>query len=384
MSGSKRYNLLFVTGDANYPTLQTLDGIHSSLNLERWSIRSTLDHALDAKLLDSYRPDVVIFEPLHSKFEMTAELFKERNIPFISLGRRTSSEPVVWLDEYGAGRTTAHYLLERGFHQFALINFNVLGSVAERLRGFEETVHEAGCAASIGEGLDFSPWLESISTGNDKACLNWLRELPKPVGVFATDPLQAYGIIDAVGRSGLAVPESVAVIASCENPTICNMARVPVTALRIGYRSLGERAGALVRDWLEGGIFPVMDSMVPLGKIVDRASTAIIGASDPVVSKAAHWISVNLENEIRVDELSKISGVSRPVLEKRFRVTLGRSPLQEVHRQRIDRAKRMLRETPEPIGIVGQRCGIGDPYRFSTFFRKQTGYSPSAYRIGRW
>ncbi|MGI6344578.1 MAG: helix-turn-helix domain-containing protein [Bacillota bacterium] len=47
---------------------------------------------------------------------------------------------------------------------------------------------------------------------------------------------------------------------------------------------------------------------------------------------------------------------------------------------RIQKAQRLLRETDLTISAISQECGFESPSYFSATFRRETGYSPSAYR----
>ena len=47
---------------------------------------------------------------------------------------------------------------------------------------------------------------------------------------------------------------------------------------------------------------------------------------------------------------------------------------------RIHHAMTLLRSTELPVGVVAERCGFPDPYRFSKVFRQETGGTPSGFR----
>jgi AraC-like DNA-binding protein len=58
----------------------------------------------------------------------------------------------------------------------------------------------------------------------------------------------------------------------------------------------------------------------------------------------------------------------------------GMSPLQYRHHQQIERAKRLLAHTDEPLKRIGEQCGISDPNYFSRLFKRETSLTPGAYR----
>lgn len=58
----------------------------------------------------------------------------------------------------------------------------------------------------------------------------------------------------------------------------------------------------------------------------------------------------------------------------------GMSPLQYRHHQQIERAKRMLAHTDEPLKRIGEQCGFPDPNYFARLFKRETSFTPGAYR----
>ncbi len=63
-----------------------------------------------------------------------------------------------------------------------------------------------------------------------------------------------------------------------------------------------------------------------------------------------------------------------------FRNAYGITPLQYVASKRIERAKKLLRDTAEPVAAVAARMGFDDVVYFNRFFRKLAGTTPGAYR----
>jgi len=68
------------------------------------------------------------------------------------------------------------------------------------------------------------------------------------------------------------------------------------------------------------------------------------------------------------------------LLERRFQRTLGRSPLQEIHRQRLQRAQALLAGSNLPIHRIAVAAGFASPPQFSDTFKRETGLTPRQYR----
>ncbi len=87
-----------------------------------------------------------------------------------------------------------------------------------------------------------------------------------------------------------------------------------------------------------------------------------------------------LQQTPSLHESARLAGCSTTHLTRLFRKTFGCSVGQWIHQQQAEQAKRLLCETSINISEIGLSCGFSDPSYFSRFFRKQTGYSPRAYR----
>ena len=53
---------------------------------------------------------------------------------------------------------------------------------------------------------------------------------------------------------------------------------------------------------------------------------------------------------------------------------------EEIDRQRVEHAKRLLGETSEKLHRIGRISGFSRPEHFTRVFRRVTGLTPSAYR----
>jgi LacI family transcriptional regulator len=59
---------------------------------------------------------------------------------------------------------------------------------------------------------------------------------------------------------------------------------------------------------------------------------------------------------------------------------LGRTPGQELQRVRIERAKRLLRESGYKLEVLSNMCGYQSANSFCIAFKQATGMSPKQYR----
>ena len=87
-----------------------------------------------------------------------------------------------------------------------------------------------------------------------------------------------------------------------------------------------------------------------------------------------------MEDELGLDELAQSVGLSTAHFARMFRKSTGETPHQFVLRQRLERAKAMLRAPDARILDVAVACGFKTQQHFAQVFRDVCGFSPTRYR----
>jgi len=113
---------------------------------------------------------------------------------------------------------------------------------------------------------------------------------------------------------------------------------------------------------------------------VSRQSSDVMQVGDPLVAKALQFIQAHISEPIKVADLLKHVFISRTLLERKFSTELGRTPLVEIRRQRVRRARQLLADSNMSIVEIADACGFSSDIRLSTVFKELTGQSPSAFR----
>src|SRR5579872_4896949 len=91
-------------------------------------------------------------------------------------------------------------------------------------------------------------------------------------------------------------------------------------------------------------------------------------------------VHARLEDELGLDELAQSVGLSTAHFARMFRKSTGETPHQFVLRQRIERAKSMLRAPNARVLDVAVACGFRTQQHFAQVFGEVYGVSPTRYR----
>jgi AraC family transcriptional regulator len=91
-------------------------------------------------------------------------------------------------------------------------------------------------------------------------------------------------------------------------------------------------------------------------------------------------VHAKMEDDLSLDEMAQSAGLSTAHFARMFRKSTGETPHQFVLRQRLERAKAMLRASDARILDVAVACGFKTQQHFAQVFRGFCGISPTGYR----
>jgi AraC family transcriptional regulator len=117
------------------------------------------------------------------------------------------------------------------------------------------------------------------------------------------------------------------------------------------------------------------------GRMQTRIVSAVVKFSPSVMASMNQYILENMDQVIKISELAAIAHSSIFHFTRRFKKSTGSSPYQYILHAKFLHAKQMLSKTNLPIGEVAYMLGFTAPSHFDSFFKNQTGYSPSQFRM---
>ncbi len=299
--------------------------------------------------------------------------------PTVSLVHRSAFElglPTVTTSGPLMTELAVDHLAERQFHHVGYVGFASLGWHVNRCEAAKAAVKRHGCT--------FWPFLadadQPYTLVASRAFRRWLEDLPKPVGIVTADDRIGFQLLEACADAGLRVPRDVAVIGAGNDATICEAASVPLSSVDAGMARVGEAACEVLDRLLMEKPIDLESYLPPLG-VVRRSSTDVIATGDDVVAEALQRIRSHAAAGLTADALAAGLPLSRSSFERRFRTAIGRSPMREIQRVRIEEAKRLLINSDLTLDAVTRRSGFTSPQRFYAVFKESTGLTPRLFRL---
>lgn len=307
---------------------------------------------------------------------------RRRRIPVVDLSETVKgvSLPRATGDNAIIGKLAADHFRERNFRHAAWFSSD-WGAVQEaRCDAFR---------AAWSEG-PFRRWVWAESRdgrahGDWPAFLSWLgeclRSAPKPLAVFAYSDFDAMRVLNACGAVNLAVPEEVAILGVDDNPLICENQSVPLSSIRHDLETVGYDGAALLQRLMDGQDLSARTVRIPPRGIAARRSTDVMAVSDPTVRRALDIIARRLTHPIGGAQIADALGLSRVKLDRLFATVLGHSVGDEILRQRIAKAKLLLRNGEDKLATVAAACGFCNAAYFVNRFKRETGLTPVVWKM---
>ncbi|WP_168120056.1 AraC family transcriptional regulator [Paenibacillus sp. HB172176] len=111
----------------------------------------------------------------------------------------------------------------------------------------------------------------------------------------------------------------------------------------------------------------------------NAASEETATNASTAIERAVVYLESNYREPITVEQLWKLSGVSRSQFSALFQAATGRKPLDYLTEVRIRRAKELLALSNDPLREIARSIGFKDEYYFNRRFRQVTGISPKQF-----
>lgn len=332
--------------------------------------------------LRDWGPDGIImgdtFYP--TKVQKAREIIK-LGLPTVAIANEPNIPGVVNVvaDNDQIGQMAAEHLLGRGLKHFAYCGFDDIFWSVERSESFAAGIADAGFKTHFYK----QPKSRARQLWKTEQLImaDWLKSLPKPVGLMACNDDRGQQVIDACKIAGLKIPDDVAIIAVDNDELVCGLTDPTLSSVNLNFQRAGYESAEFL-DKLMAGKVKTMDHQIIVRSthVVTRQSTDILAIDDPMVSAALRFIRRNAKKDIQIPDVVEAAATSRRTLQQRFRRLMHRSLHEEIMRTRVDLVAQSLVETNLSVSEIMARLDYASPEHISRSFKRIKGLTPIAYR----
>jgi LacI family transcriptional regulator len=315
-----------------------------------------------------------------------AEEIVAYGLPTVVVGHHKTEIPGmvnVVTDSQAIGRMAADHLLDCGFKHFAYCGY---AKTSIENTTWSELRRKFFCQRIRALGFENPPQYELSGPGRDwskdwRLLAHWLKALPKPVGVMACNDDCGQRVMEACKLAGYTVPDLVGVVGADNDEVVCGLTDPPMSSVAINFERAGYDAAHALNGLMRHSYAGPSRIIAAAAHVVARRSTDFVAAEDLQLAKALRFIrDQGRRCAVSVDEVAVFAGLSRRMLENRFRKLLGRSVLNEIRRVRTEQIARLLIETDLPVAQIADLLDFSDVPHIARYFRAGKGISPLAYR----
>jgi LacI family transcriptional regulator len=262
----------FVIGGSKYfPNVTTSELIFGILSVARQhNLRLLIDEVQEKDQNDSYMglaqaksiDGLIITDP--SLNNPGIEFLSSHHFPVVVLGNLSDPRlSTIDFDNYKGARAVMDHLLSLGHTRIACITHNAnldTSGVFERFQAYKDALKEADIPyhdslvryGVLTEQSGYENMLSLLDNGLEMA----------PTAVFALADIVAVGVMSAIQKRGLKIPDQVAVAGFDDTPTAPYL-NPPLTSVRLSFRELGSRAAEMLVDIVEERVKPGHHVKIP-------------------------------------------------------------------------------------------------------------------------
>ncbi len=261
-------------------------------------------------------------------------------------------------------------------HFQTLGNFSSVGFVPSNNSDDWSAAREKGFLDSF-RAVVKSTFRAVAEPGSDKdiaALADWLKSLPKPAAVMAAWDMRAIHVLSARRIARQKVPGQVAVIGVDNDPLLCDFATPPLTSVAPDHALEGQLAAKAIDGIMrQRSGAQAQHIMNTAKKMVERESAQPVSPVTSLIARALAFIDEHAAENIKTADVVAALGVSRSLLDLRFREFRNETVAQAITSRRLAEVARRLRSTNLSIRAISAACGFGNVNHLKNLFKRKFG-----------
>lgn len=274
-------------------------------------------------------------------------------------------------DSEAIGRMAAEFFADLGLKNVSTSGMHGMVWSAEREYFFRKNAKGNCC-----RGIRFS-----YSQTDYEKVSSWLKRLPKPVGIFCCNDVNASMLTEICIGSGIRIPEDVSILGVDDDEFLCNITSPSISSIKLDYEDAGYRIASRLAANADSGSkenFTIINK--PVG-IVERKSTLPRTVRDPYVRSIIEFMEAHFCEGIGIKEAIASIPLSRRSIEIRFKKEMGSiTMLKYLTEIKLNRMKELLLATDATVLDIAIESGFSESENIYRIFHKIVGCTPIEFR----
>ena len=288
------------------------------------------------------------------------------------LDSRTNRITSVSLDNRRIGELGArHFLKTANFRSFAFVHDREQQHWSiERAKAFAVALRSEGKTCCV-----HMPGPKTLPL------TDFLGNLPKPAAVMCACDRRSINVLDACKVASISVPGEVAILGVDNDGFYCEYSNPTLSSVEIDFEAEGYRAAAELDRLLSNRRPPAAKTvrLEPKGIVVRRSTQGPVPGAT-LIERALAYIRKNYMDDVTADGVATAMGVSRRLLDLRFRQLQNTTVGETILTLRLAKVEKLLATSELKIGLIAQSAGFASANYLTQVFKQRYGLSMRDWR----
>lgn len=223
-----------------------------------------------------------------------------------------------------------------------------------------------------------------FSEGNDKnqGLESWLKSLPKPTAIFCAWDKIAADAAYAAQKARIKIPSQIVLLGVDNDEIYCTSTSPQISSIEFDAENEGKMAADLMLKMLSArkASTPRTICCGTVKRVVERESTKPPAPAAFLIERALKFIAENAVKGIGPQDVAAHLGVSRTLLDLRFREMDTGTVGELIMKRRLAVLSAMLRKSKLSIGRLAEECGFSNAKYAKAVFKKRFGMTMREWR----
>lgn len=239
-------------------------------------------------------------------------------------------------------------------------------------------------AALEAHSIDCKIFTPKVLKSNDFSELcTWLKSLQKPAGILAAYDDRALTVIEACFATNLSIPRDISLLSVDDDTMLCENCRPTLSSIRPDQERSGYAAGACLSSLMRSKCKRMHVLPLPVKSLTHRGSTLSDSYTGHLVQKALAYIRRNCRRGIGPADVTKQLGISRSLLDLRFRELLDTSVGKTIITERLSAVCNELKTSNATIAEIAERFGYENGAQLMRQFKRELGMTVRTFRLSK-